>query len=496
MMKNTRCFLWFALVPGLILSVLGSEGAGHKKTVPAVLPLVLSEELSVGLLDSKSRETALLVVYVATPGGEPLFEEPAERVWWMAGRATLFLGATGYAFPDQVASRTIAYVHLYHEGVELPYSPLAIFPHRQMVVLEGDTVKLGATLARAIGQLDAAYLSAVANFLAENLMTLDVEATGYSITGFGTVIDASANWTGNPVPTDTPQQILTKLSGVDGPSSGLDADLLDGREGSEFVDTSTNQTIDGGKTFANLIIAEDDLNVGTISNSATVRIYNNGVALELLKTDGSSYGRIQTNTNKDMIFNNQASGGIIRSGDDLKLRFSDTSNWRDLMVGTVEVNEELDFYQNDVRVAQLNSYNDGIQLNIGDLLIDGNLTVAGAKHFVQPHPSDPAKKIYYVSLEGGEAGTYCRGTGHLEKGRVVIQLPEHFSLVTSAKAGLTAHITPLAECKGLFVTRVSNQELEVRELGSGRSNAAFSYLVNGVRQGYEDYHVIRDAGEK
>ncbi|MBI1744105.1 hypothetical protein HYR54_13710, partial [Candidatus Acetothermia bacterium] len=61
----------------------------------------------------------------------------------------------------------------------------------------------------------------------------------------------------------------------------------------------------------------------------------------------------------------------------------------------------------------------------------GDLFVTGTKSFVQDHPTDPTKQIVYVALEGGEAGTYVRGTGQLVNGEAVIELPEHFGLVTN-----------------------------------------------------------------
>jgi hypothetical protein len=77
----------------------------------------------------------------------------------------------------------------------------------------------------------------------------------------------------------------------------------------------------------------------------------------------------------------------------------------------------------------------------GDVQVNGNLSAAGTKSFVQAHPADPRKEIVYVALEGGEAGTYARGTGQLEGGKAVLAPPEDFGLVT-APGGLTVQLTP------------------------------------------------------
>jgi|GEM_PF-1307238 len=130
---------------------------------------------------------------------------------------------------------------------------------------------------------------------------------------------------------------------------------------------------------------------------------------------------------------------------------------------------------------------------LGDTDIAGDLKVYGTKFFVQRHPEDPAKVITYASLEGPEAGTYVRGTAQLTGGEAVIELPESFHLVT-ADSGVTAQVTVLEDCNGLYVADKSAERIVVRELTGGTSDARFDYLVQGVRQGYEDLQVMRDAG--
>lgn len=119
----------------------------------------------------------------------------------------------------------------------------------------------------------------------------------------------------------------------------------------------------------------------------------------------------------------------------------------------------------------------------------GNLMSSGAKSFVQPHPTDPVKEIVYVALEGSEAGTYMRGTARIVRGRAVINLPEHFSLVTNDQ-GLTVQLTPLGQALQLYVVRKSARQIIVRE-ARGRVGQ-FDYLVQGLRKGFENHQVIRD----
>jgi len=137
-------------------------------------------------------------------------------------------------------------------------------------------------------------------------------------------------------------------------------------------------------------------------------------------------------------------------------------------------------------------------LTIGDLIsgnltIQGDLQVTGVKMFVQDYPQDPTLEIAYVALEGPEAGVYTRGTAQLKQGSVSIQLPDYFSLVVS-DTGLTVQVTCVDECNGLRVVSRSPNEVVIKELLGGTSNARFDYLVQGVRKGFESHQVIRKKG--
>jgi len=124
----------------------------------------------------------------------------------------------------------------------------------------------------------------------------------------------------------------------------------------------------------------------------------------------------------------------------------------------------------------------------GNVQVNGNLSVTGNKAFVQAHPTDPEREIVYVALEGGEAGTYVRGSGQLQSGKAVLALPEHFGLVTATQ-DLTVQLTPRGEWLQLYVVELDTAQLVVRE-AQGKSGA-FDYLIQGVRRGSEPHEVIR-----
>jgi hypothetical protein len=121
------------------------------------------------------------------------------------------------------------------------------------------------------------------------------------------------------------------------------------------------------------------------------------------------------------------------------------------------------------------------------LFAGGNLGASGTKSFVQPHPTNPAKEIRYVCLEGNEAGTYFRGTAHLVNGVAEIEIPEDFSLVTDPE-GITVQVTAVGMPAALYVAEQGLSRIVVR----GAPDATFHYFVNGVRRGYTNFEPIQD----
>jgi len=125
----------------------------------------------------------------------------------------------------------------------------------------------------------------------------------------------------------------------------------------------------------------------------------------------------------------------------------------------------------------------------GDLHVNGVISkTQGGELVVQPNPVNPSQDIVYATPIGGEVGTYLRGTGKLDKGQAVIELPEHFGFVT-ANEGLTVQLTPRGEWLQLYVVELDTAQFVVRE-AQGKSGT-FDYLIQGVRRGYEQHEVIR-----
>jgi hypothetical protein len=133
---------------------------------------------------------------------------------------------------------------------------------------------------------------------------------------------------------------------------------------------------------------------------------------------------------------------------------------------------------------------EGLCVIDGGLLVVGEFLAGGPKMFIQAHPEDASLEITYAALEGGEVGTYARGSASLRSGKAVIRLPEHFRLTTDSN-GLTAQLTPRGKGLQLFIASLNNGELEVHE-AEGR-DGQFDYFVQGIRKGFADFQPVRPA---
>ncbi len=122
----------------------------------------------------------------------------------------------------------------------------------------------------------------------------------------------------------------------------------------------------------------------------------------------------------------------------------------------------------------------------------GIYNAAGIKSWVNPDPEDPSKSIVYATLEGGENGTYWRGTARLERGRAVVIMPDHFRKVTSPDHPVTVTLAPRGECSGLMLVETGNERIVVKEMMGGTSDVEFDFIIMGKRLGYEDHDPVID----
>jgi hypothetical protein len=114
----------------------------------------------------------------------------------------------------------------------------------------------------------------------------------------------------------------------------------------------------------------------------------------------------------------------------------------------------------------------------------------GTVSFVQNHPYEEDRVIAYAAPEGDEVAVYTRGSGRLEAGEARVPLGETFRYVCNPDVGLTAHVTPRGGWADLYVVSVSTEELVVAGR-DGAGDAAFDYIVYGLRLGFEELGIVQ-----
>ncbi len=117
------------------------------------------------------------------------------------------------------------------------------------------------------------------------------------------------------------------------------------------------------------------------------------------------------------------------------------------------------------------------------------ITGTGTVSFVQNHPYEPDKVIVYAAPEGDEVAVYTRGHARLEGGIARVELGATFALVANPEIGLTAHLTARGAPSELWVEELGTRELVVR--GPAGSDAAFDFIVYGLRLGFEDAAIVQ-----
>lgn len=120
---------------------------------------------------------------------------------------------------------------------------------------------------------------------------------------------------------------------------------------------------------------------------------------------------------------------------------------------------------------------------------------ADQKNFKMDYPGRPDKQIWYGSLEGPELAAYIRGTGKLINGKASIEFTDHYQKVANTGT-MTVILTPLSgKSKGLAVVSKKSTGFEVEELLEGSGTYDFDWEVKCVRQGYEQFEVVRNKAD-
>jgi hypothetical protein len=118
----------------------------------------------------------------------------------------------------------------------------------------------------------------------------------------------------------------------------------------------------------------------------------------------------------------------------------------------------------------------------GNVSINGNLHVTGAKSAAIPFPDGSLRRFY--SVESPETWFEDFGEGNLIAGRAEITIDPHFAAVV--RGDYHVFLTPYGDSNGLYVAQRHGQGFVVNEQRNGASTLAFGYRVVARRKDIEN----------
>ncbi|MDH5404920.1 MAG: hypothetical protein OEZ30_04380 [Candidatus Aminicenantes bacterium] len=318
----------------------------------------------------------------------------------------------------------------------------------------------------------------------------------------GTIVDADINAGAN-------------IAGSKIDPTGLDADLLDGKDSEAFVHTA------GDDMTGTLTIntSSSKALTGTTSNTSGIGVYgkasatggtNYGVYGKSDSYDGRGvygqapaigvygfasyasgstygvYGRSDSAYGSGVFgYATAASGynyGVFGRSDSLEGRgvygFATSSGY--INYGVYGESWSTEGYG----VYGINTAGGYVGYFDGKVHVTGDFTVGGAKTCVQP--IDNGKKVLLYAMESPEIWFEDFGSAQLVNGQAVVPIEKIFAQTANIEMGYLIFLTPIGECNGLYISRKDKNSFEVRELGGGTSNISFNYRIVAKRRGYEE----------
>ncbi len=93
--------------------------------------------------------------------------------------------------------------------------------------------------------------------------------------------------------------------------------------------------------------------------------------------------------------------------------------------------------------------------------------------------------VTLAGMTSSEAWSEDFGSGTLRKGRAVVTIAADFAQTVNLSREYHVFLTPLGDCKGLYVTAKTPTSFEVRELGGGMTGISFEYRIVAKPAGTE-----------
>jgi len=164
-----------------------------------VIPLIIGEDFFQNNDIHEGDEIWFEIEYSGCPDCKVIHQEVAEKLLWIHGQPVILLGATGIQLPGKILDRNSVYVEVFWKSVRVQNSIFFLEPRKNKVFLNSFNITEQRPFNKSSSSIDAAYLALVANYLVNNVSSIDVIADSYSIELYGAVINSSGEWVGEPV---------------------------------------------------------------------------------------------------------------------------------------------------------------------------------------------------------------------------------------------------------------------------------------------------------
>lgn len=225
----------------------------------------------------------------------------------------------------------------------------------------------------------------------------------------------------------------------------------------------------------NFIVVSDETDANVM--------YKVGMAGDIFTQGGVRIGANTFNTNPGTL---RVANGLFFDKTDVGINFLHSGGLRSKLIGASTNQVELYMGPEGFRVMS----NDGSKqffrvTNIGDVLINGNLSATGTKNFEIDHPKKPGYKLVHAAVESPEAAVYYRGQSQLINGHASVNLPDYFETLTR-KDDRTVFLTPQFDnnsqpISNLAASTVDNGSFSVRALDSNNPSQKFYWQVQAIR---------------
>jgi hypothetical protein len=99
---------------------------------------------------------------------------------------------------------------------------------------------------------------------------------------------------------------------------------------------------------------------------------------------------------------------------------------------------------------------------------------------------DGQRRVALYAMQSPQNWFEDFGSGRLTRGTASVTLDRAFAETVNRGSDYHVFLTPVGDCRGLYIGQKTVTGFEVRELGGGMSNVAFDYRIVALRRGFED----------